>query len=274
VTTTTDPRFFDRTARDVGRRRLPVDPLVLDRYRRPALRRRFNKEFRFRVLGPLAGQRVLDVGCGDGLNAILLAKMGARVTGLDISAGAVEVARRRAEVNGVSERTTFVCAPVETAEFAPDSFDIIWGDEILQVVLDDLDRVLRRVASWARPAGLILFAEPVNLCDPLRRLRSVIPARTEVTPGARPLVRSDLDLLRGYVPDVRLRHYCLFGRLVPFILAKSSYERSSFLRRAIVNAIDSLDYLLLSLPLVKRLGVVCVMYGHPRKASAADAAHR
>jgi 2-polyprenyl-3-methyl-5-hydroxy-6-metoxy-1,4-benzoquinol methylase len=273
MTTITGPRVFDRTAPPVDERRLPVDPRVLERYRRPALRRRFNKEFRFRVLGPLAGKSVLDVGCGDGLNAVLLARRGARVTGLDASAGAVALARRRAEVNGVSERTTFVCAPVETTEFPPGSFDVVWGDEILEQVPDDLDRVLRRMASWARPSGLVLFAEPINLCNPLRRFRSLIRTRTHARLGARPLVGRDLDVVRRHVPDLRVRPYCFLGRLVPLILAGSNYERSSPTRRALVNVIDSVDYLLLSLPLVKRLGAVCVMYGHPRPARAVDATH-
>ena len=43
-------------------------------------------------------------------------------------------------------------------------------------------------------------------------------------------------------------------------------------RRAVVNAIDSVDYVLLSLPLLKRLGGVCVMYGHPEKTATRDPA--
>jgi 2-polyprenyl-3-methyl-5-hydroxy-6-metoxy-1,4-benzoquinol methylase len=261
-----EDRLFDQAARNVDGHRLGIDPLVLERYARPALRRRFNKEFRFRTLGNLAGKTVLDVGCGDGLNAVLLAKRGARVTGLDDSPAATERARRRARVNGVSERTVFVCAPVETADLPADSFDIVWGDEFLHRVLDDLEPVLRRLVSWTKPSGLLLFAEPVNLANALRRVRSAIPLHRLATSTGRPLVRRELDLLRRYVPDVRVRHYCLFGRAVPFILAKSNYERSSLSRRAIVNAIDLVDYVLLSLPLVKRLGGAGVIYGHPRQA--------
>ena len=56
-------------------------------------RARFNKEFRFLLLGDLLGKTLLDVGCGDSLNVALLAKMGAEVTGLDVSLGAVALAR-------------------------------------------------------------------------------------------------------------------------------------------------------------------------------------
>lgn len=265
-----EARFFDDLAQKVDESALTIDPLALQRYTRAVLRKRFNKEFRFRLLGTLAGKLLLDVGCGDGLNAVMFAKMGAHVTGLDVSSGAIQVARRRAEVNGVSERTTFICAPVETADVAPDSFDIVWGDAILHHVLDDLDLVLRHMARWCKPSGLILFSEPVNLANALRRLRFMIPIHTDATPDERPLVRAELDLLRRYIPNMRLRHYGLFGRLDRFILTSCNYERSSTARRLIVNGIDLADYALLSLPLVKRLGGVCVIYGRPSKILSAN----
>lgn len=72
-----------------------LNPAVLERYRRPT-RFWFNKEYRFRLLGDVQGKRVLDVGCGLGDNAILLASFGARVTGVDVSRASIETARRRA----------------------------------------------------------------------------------------------------------------------------------------------------------------------------------
>src|SRR5205085_11697689 len=102
-----------------------------ERYTRPVLRRRFSKEFRFRRAGDLRGKSILDVGCGDGINAVMFAKMGALVTGVDISPGAIRVAERRAKVNGVSGSTRFICVPIETADLPDDSFDVVVGDAIL-----------------------------------------------------------------------------------------------------------------------------------------------
>ena len=102
--------FFDSAAEhsDIG----PVDPRVVARYGTPS-RVHFSKEFRYSLMGNLAGLRILDIGCGDGENAITLAVLGASVVGIDVSPGAIEVCRRRAEVNGVADRTTFICAPLE-----------------------------------------------------------------------------------------------------------------------------------------------------------------
>ena len=266
--------FFDSWAQKWGDDGLPIDPLALQRYTRPVLRRRFNKEFRFRVMGDLRDKTLLDVGCGDGLNAVMLAKMGAKVTGIDVSPKAIELARRRGDVNGVSDRLSLIAAPLETADLPPDSFDLIWADGILHHVLDDLELVLDRLARWVKPEGLLVFAEPVNLFHALRRLRFMIPVETEATPDERPLVRSEVELVRRYVPDLRMRHYGLLGRLDQFILINFNYEQSPPLRRAIVNGIDLVDYGLLSLPGLSRLGGSCVMYGHPAKGIGAAAKGR
>jgi len=255
--------FFDRAARRIEEAHLPIDPLALQRYARPVLRKRFNKEYRFRILGSLEGKTLLDVGCGDGQNSVMLARMGARVTGIDVSPGAIEVARRRAEVNGVADRVRFLCAPVEEAALPDGEFDIVWGEGILHHVLDDLDRVLSRLARCARPEGVLIFSEPINLSPALRSLRRRIPIRTEATPGERPMVGAELDLVRRYVPDLVMRPYSVLGRLDRFILVRFNYERSSVVRRGIVNAMAIFDWLVTSLPGFDRLASTCVLHGRP-----------
>src|SRR5205814_8463166 len=99
----------------------------------------------------------------------------------------------------------------------------------------------------------------------MRRLRRMIPVKTDGTPGERPLVRAEVELVRRYVPDCRVRHYLLFGRLDRFILDSFNYERTPLMRRALMNGIEPVDYPLLSLPPLTRLGGACVMYGHPAK---------
>ena len=70
-----------------------------------------------RLLGDLRDKRVLDIGCcGEGTNSILLAKLGAQVTGVDISPKSIELAERRAEINQVTGSYRFLCSPLETAE--------------------------------------------------------------------------------------------------------------------------------------------------------------
>lgn len=255
--------FFDRAAERVETASLILDPLALQRYSRTVLRRRFNKEYRFRVLGPLQGKALLDVGCGSGQNSVMLARMGARVTGIDVSPGAIDVARRRAAVNGVADRIRFLCTPIEKAPLVDGEFDIVWGDGILHHVLDDLELVVNHLVRCVKPEGLLVFSEPVNLSPMLRRIRRRIPIRTDATPGERPMLRAELDLLRRYVPRLAMRPFSILGRLDRLILVRRNYERSSMVRRGLVNVIAIVDWLLASLPGFRRLASTYVLHGRP-----------
>lgn len=256
--------FFDREAEAGMADVRPVDPSTIRRY--GALqRRRFSKEFRFRILGPLEGKSVLEVGCGEGTNAMNFAKLGAKVTGIDISPKAIELAARRAEVNGVSELARFVCSPLETANFPEGSFDIVWGDAILHHLIPDLDNVMGKLVRWAKPGAIVMFGEPVNFSPALRRLRKMLPINTDATPDERPLERAEMAIIARHLPDLRLRHFSIFDRLNRFILVGYNYELSPAPRRALSSLLSSVDYAVLSVPLFQRLAGTCVIYGHTNR---------
>jgi 2-polyprenyl-3-methyl-5-hydroxy-6-metoxy-1,4-benzoquinol methylase len=256
--------FFD----DWARKETPstIHPATLARYDARAARRWLNKEARFRTLGDLHGKQVLDLGCGAGANSALLAKLGARVVGIDISPEAIEVAWRRCRANGVDARVELVCAPIETASLDPDSFDVVWGDGILHHLIDELDVVMRAVARWTRPGGTMLFAEPVNLFPPLRRLRMMLPVAVHGTPNERPLEAAELERVCSYYARADVRHFQMVGRLERLLLPDHNYERSPAWRRRLVDGVSLLDYGLLSLPGVRTLGSTVVISGPPAKA--------
>lgn len=256
--------FFDRDAETHVRRGQlpPLDPLILKRYAALSPRLRFREEFRFHILKNLQGKRVLDIGCGDGQNSVILAKLGAHVTGIDISPKSIELAQKKAEINGVTGSARFICAPLEEAEVQPHSFDVIWGNAILHHLIEDLEVVLARLSVWAKPGAIMLFSEPVNFSNTLRRLRFKIPVKTDATPDERPLEPAELNIIRRFLPDLRIRFYSLLGRLSRFILVHHNYERSPRWRRVLFNAVVSIDYALLSLPVVRHMAGYAVFYGH------------
>jgi 2-polyprenyl-6-hydroxyphenyl methylase/3-demethylubiquinone-9 3-methyltransferase len=102
---------------------------------------------------PLRGLRVLDVGCGAGLLAEPLTRLGARVTGVDASAAAVAAARRHAE--GVGLAIDYRAGDVAGVRDA--AFDIVVAMEVVEHV-PDLDAFVASVIAHLQPQGLFLAA--------------------------------------------------------------------------------------------------------------------
>ena len=266
-----EARFFDRVAELQANEILPIDPLAIRRYGARPLRSRFREEFRFRVAKSLQGKRVLDVGCGDGSNSVLLARLGAQVVGVDVSPKSIALAEKRARISGVGSSIRLICSPLEEARIEPHSFDLIWGDAILHHLIEKLDLVMSLLTLWARPGAMMVFSEPVNFNHTLRRLRLKLPVKTDATPDERPLEPAELAVIRRFLPDLRIRFFSLFGRLNRFILLRFNYERSSAIRRGLASLFAAIDYGLLSLPGIRNLGGYVVIYGRSAASGAADA---
>jgi 2-polyprenyl-6-hydroxyphenyl methylase/3-demethylubiquinone-9 3-methyltransferase len=99
----------------------------------------------------LGGRRVLDIGCGGGLLAEGMARRGARVTGIDLSPGALEVARLHALEGGVAIDYRQV-ATEELADTDHGTFDLVTCLEMLEHVPDP-GQVIQAIARLVRPGG-------------------------------------------------------------------------------------------------------------------------
>jgi 2-polyprenyl-6-hydroxyphenyl methylase/3-demethylubiquinone-9 3-methyltransferase len=104
---------------------------------------------------PLEGLRVLDIGCGGGLICEPLARLGARVTGLDPAVENIEAARRHAEGQGLA--IEYRAGRVE--ELASDglTFDAVVCLEVVEHVPDPA-AFLKACAALVRPGGLMLLS--------------------------------------------------------------------------------------------------------------------
>ncbi len=111
-----------------------------------------------------ASVSVLDCGGGSGSFAVPLARSGATVTVVDISADALATLRRRAAEAGIADRIHAVQGDVEALSDAVDAatFDLVLAHGILEAV-DHLAPAFAQVGGAVRPGGLlsVLVTNPV-----------------------------------------------------------------------------------------------------------------
>lgn len=109
----------------------------------------------------LTGMAALDVGCGTGTWALRLAAGGADVTGVDISAEMIRMARRNAEQAGQTEQTgrtvAFLTGDAGHLPFPAASYDLVTALLVLEFSADP-GAVLSEMARVLRPGGIALVA--------------------------------------------------------------------------------------------------------------------
>ncbi|MGH3796376.1 MAG: class I SAM-dependent methyltransferase [Pseudonocardiaceae bacterium] len=108
------------------------------------------------LLGALAGRQVLEVGCGSAACSRWLATQGARVVGLDLSAGMLRHAERAARDTGLA--VPLVQADANRLPFADGSFDLACSAFGAVPFVADSGAVMREVARVLRPGGRWVFA--------------------------------------------------------------------------------------------------------------------
>ena len=103
---------------------------------------------------PLEGKRALDVGCGAGLLAEPLARLGAQVTAIDPAEELIEAARDHAAGQGLA--IDYRVAAVENLE---GEFDLITAMEVIEHTADP-QQFLSELAKRLAPNGLLMLSTP------------------------------------------------------------------------------------------------------------------
>ncbi|HET7203285.1 MAG TPA: bifunctional 2-polyprenyl-6-hydroxyphenol methylase/3-demethylubiquinol 3-O-methyltransferase UbiG [Steroidobacteraceae bacterium] len=109
--------------------------------------------------GPLAGRKVLDVGCGGGLLAEAMARKGAKVTGIDLADDLLQVARLHALESGVDVEYVLESAEQHAANHAG-QYEIAACMEMLEHVPDPA-AAIDAIARLVRPGGHV-FVSTLN----------------------------------------------------------------------------------------------------------------
>lgn len=107
-----------------------------------------------RSLRPLEGRTALDVGCGAGLLAEPLARLGAQVTGVDAAPELIEAARTHAGQSGLAIR--YLAGEVAAVD---GTFDLVTALEVVEHVADPASFV-RSLSDRLAPSGLLIMSTP------------------------------------------------------------------------------------------------------------------
>ena len=110
------------------------------------------------LLGDVAGKRILHLQCHFGQDTLSLARMGAIVTGIDLSDAAIAKAREQNELLGLN--ATFICSNVyDLPNVLNEQFDIVFTSYGTICWLPDLAAWASIVGRYVQPGGCFVFAD-------------------------------------------------------------------------------------------------------------------
>ncbi len=119
----------------------------------------------FKTVSRAERANVLVLTCGPGNLCLELARFGHDVLGMDISEGAIEIARKYARENPFTENfgsLEYKVADLNVIEFEPESFDFVVAWDGLHHILE-LDRLLQQVEQALKPNGKFLFSDNIGM---------------------------------------------------------------------------------------------------------------
>jgi len=189
-----------------------------------------------------AGKKVLDYCCGNGDQAISLAKKGIVAFGIDISEASIKNAKGLAEREGLADKVFFSAMDAEKTTFPGDSFDAIVCSGVLHHL--DIEKAYKEMARILKPEGKVICAEPLAY-------NSVFQLYRRLTPGLRTkwemehiLSRKDINLSKKYFSKIEKRFFHLFTLLaVPF--------RKFGFFDSLLSLLEKVDSFFLKIPIIK-----------------------
>lgn len=161
-------------------------------------------DFLLSELVPLKGKRILDVGCGLGENTILLARLGADVTAMDISPQMLDNVAHIAKRYNVSCKTSLQDG--KKLDFAPESFDVVLCANVFHHI-ENKEFFLENVHQILKKGGIAVFWDPLKY-NPLINIYRKMATKNR-TENEKPVGISELKMISRYFTIEKKRFFWL-----------------------------------------------------------------
>jgi len=126
----------------------------------------------FKFLNPKKNEKILDIGCGDGIWYLELRKRGIDVIGIDTSSYDLNKLRERAEV--LKLRPEAIEASAQEMPFENNTFDKVYSISTFEHIKDD-KRVFKEVARVLKPKGFLVISIPMKEVPLLTKVAVKLP---------------------------------------------------------------------------------------------------
>ena len=119
---------------------------------------------------PIKDRKFLDVGCGNGMYSLELARRGAaKVVGIDIAEVMIDLCRRSSQEKNLDDRCTFI--QTDLLDYKPDTtFDVSFGIGLFDYISDPLP-VLKRMREVSTDKAIMAFPRLWTWRAPVRKMR-------------------------------------------------------------------------------------------------------
>jgi len=225
------------------------NPSVLGSYR-----------FLYKIAAPLvAGKKVLDYGCGNGVHSGFLAEHAKEVIGIDLSEGSLEIARKMYKLQVASFKLQFLKMDCEQLEFADQSFDAVFDGGTFSSL--DFEKAIGEITRVLRPHGTLIGIETFghNPFANAKRVVNRITGKRTAWAASHIVTAKEIALLRRYFTVVEVRYFHLVSLFAfPFLALPGGNCMLQFAQR--------IDVLLFALPLLRKYAFkVVFVCKHPQR---------
>lgn len=118
------------------------------------------------------GKKLLEIGCGVGIDLLRFAQGGAQVTGIDLAEVSIDLARKNFEANDAAGE--FMVMNGEAMDFPDNSFDVVYAHGVLQYTAD-VTRMISEMRRVLKPGGeiIIMVYNRISWLNALSKLMKV-----------------------------------------------------------------------------------------------------